>query len=75
MRLSKERAAVMVKKEKGALTVLPKGIFLIGAGNEIVPLKAGESVFSQNGDRIEPTGRFYITAETVGLYHLVTDVF
>ena len=50
-------------------------IAVVKAGCPIVALNDDEIVVTSTGERVNPTGRFYITAETIDPYHDLFDIF
>ena len=40
----------------------------------VIPLEPNTKVMTPNGQAINPTGAFYITAQTINPYHLILDV-
>lgn len=48
---------------------------MLQEGTLMIPLPENMEIVDENGEPIKATGRFYITAETIDLYHLVVDMF
>lgn len=72
--LDKPRAAVLVRKEGNRLVVVP-GIHVLKADTLMFWLPDKYKVVNENGERIKPTGKFAVTAETLDPYHAVVDIF
>lgn len=50
-------------------------VVIIKAGCPIMELCDGETVVTVDGEKVQPTGRFFITAETIDPYHYLFDIF
>jgi hypothetical protein len=78
--LSSPKAAVRCthayrSKRYVLLTGQPDSIVVLKAGCPIVALNDDEMVVSKDGEPVNPTGRFYITADTIDPYHYLFDIF
>ncbi len=49
-------------------------IVFVKAGTMIVAFDSRDSVVTKEGEAVEPTNRFYRTAETIDPYHIVLDI-
>ena len=72
--LESKRSCVRVKQDRSKYIVQP-GITFMKPGTLLRELKNGEKIVDEEGNEIEPSGRFLITAETIFPNHLVTDIF
>jgi len=77
--LPKERAAVQVEVRRGrgksaTLTTMP-GVHIVPAGTRMTLLPEWVEVVNSKGAKIEATGRFYVTVESLDPYHLLVDLF
>ena len=70
------RACVMVKRIGSTKTyqIIPGEIQLMKAKTPLTDLP-GIKIISPEGAEIKASGTFLITAETIGTFHLVTDMF
>lgn len=69
-------ACVMVQRIGHGKTyqIMPGEVHLLKADTIVMELENAK-VIDLEGKEIHPTGKFLITAETIGPYHLVTDWF
>ena len=51
-----------------------KPITFVKAGTMIVAFDSRDRVVTREGENVEPTNRFYRTAETIDPYHIVLDI-
>ena len=71
--------AVQVKqnpKNKKAFVLIPpeeKPFCIVKADTEFIRFEDDWEIVTQSGEKVHPSGRFYITAHTISPYHLVTD--
>ena len=83
MYLSNKRVGVKVerfgKQREHKYKISEQEIIIVKEGTAIIPLEQisdKAQVYSIDGaELIEPTGRFYITAETIDPYHIILDIF
>lgn len=75
--LRSDRAAVKCTHKFRSKEYVPieGSIVVIKAGCPVVPLLEDEVVVTSDGVRLNPTGRFFITAQTIDPYHLLLDIF
>lgn len=78
LRIEKQRACVKIERIKGRgenYRLLPNtdSIGLIKEGTLVQDFTG--NVYDINGNKIEPTGRFMISVETIDPYHLLIDMF
>lgn len=69
--LYKPRVAVKVEKKGRKLYVIPDEIYFLKPGTRLMECRY--DVVSPDGEKIEPVGRFVMTAETIDPYHMVTE--
>lgn len=73
--LGRKRAAVKVRRigKTNKYEIVPGSIAMLSE-----EVKVGEKqdaiVVDENGEIVEPTGKFLWTAETINPFHLVTDI-
>lgn len=73
------RAAVRARwnKREGLLVLVPheEPIVVLKADAMLFPLPEEMRVAAPDGKILRPTGKFWITTETIDPIHLITDVF
>ena len=77
-RLTRAYAGVQVRRENNRKDYVlddeaEEPLVLVKPDTLLVQLDE-EQVLSPDGESIQPTGRFYATAETINPYHLVLDI-
>ena len=74
--LGKKRVAVRVRRIGGSnkYKVVPGSITML-SGEVKVGERDGAQIVDENGETMQPTGKFLWTAETIDPFHLVTDFF
>lgn len=83
MFLNKERVGVKVErfgsKREHKYKITEASIVVVKNGTLVMPvnfLSDDFKVYDKEGKEvIEPTGRFFITAETIDPYHIILDIF
>ena len=83
MFLNKERAGVKIErfgsKREYKYKITEDSIVAVKNGTPVMPvnfLSDDFKVYDKEGKEvIEPTGRFFITAETIDPYHIILDIF
>lgn len=76
-RLRNSRAAVKVKRidnRKQIYEVVQGEIFIVPAGTMML-IRPDAQVVDDEGNGLEPTGRYLFTADTIDPFHLVVDMF
>ena len=68
------RAAVLVKETKKNIYEIVEGsIRLIGPDTKVYEVPPKWKILSPDGDIIQPAGKFLMTVETIGQYHLLIE--
>lgn len=83
MFLNKERVGVKVErfgsKREHKYKITEDSIVMVKNGTLVMPvnfISDDFKVYDKEGKEvIEPTGRFFITAETIDPYHIILDIF
>ena len=83
MFLNKERVGIKVErfgsKREHKYKITEDSIVAVKNGTLVMPvnfLSDDFKVYDKEGkELIEPTGRFFITAETIDPYHIILDIF
>lgn len=69
------RAAVLVKEIKTHTYEIVEGsIRLIGPYTKVYEVPPKWKILGQDGDIIQPAGKFLMTCETIGQYHLLIEI-
>ena len=72
--LGKPYVAVKVQVKGNKLIVLPEGVSILNPETKISILPQKFKVFDCDGEEINPTKNFYITANTINPYHFLIDM-
>ena len=83
MFLNKERVGVKVErfgsKREHKYKITEDSIVMVKSGTLVMPVDFLSDDFKvydkEEKEVIEPTGRFFITAETIDPYHIILDIF
>lgn len=79
MRLPHSRIAVRCTHSRGKKVYVlspdpDEPVFVVKEGTVVIPLDEDEVVVDQEGEVIQPMGKFYRSVETIDPYHAVLDI-
>lgn len=74
MEIGKPYAAVRAERVGKLLMVIPGTVEILRADTKIAQVPDKLSIVDANKNPIMPSGRFYMTTETIDPYHMVLDL-
>lgn len=72
--IGRKHCAVKVQIKDKNLYLVEDGFCIVTPDTLILPLPSDIKVYSEDGEEIPASGKFYVSAETINPYHLVIDI-